>query len=401
MLPIALGLAATVVCIYLAFWCVVAALGASTLTCLVLSVFNVVASLAAPVSGGAALAANLAVSAGMLGVAILLALGTYFFAKLLVMLVVWTTRAIQKRSRRKGVGARSSAYPSMPMPPMNGNGSKERRLLPAWSILLIAGIVMVVASGCTALGATAAAGGPDQLLAQARTSEDTPAQVFVGSDVNTIDLTTDLQPAAWMPRVTVAPSPDENIYVYSNDPRAGSMLYWGEETQIRGELEGSTLSVAAHAERTFVLQSFLSAIESSSRIDANTVRILVPQNWKGAIVCDEAQSFLQLGAGDADRAPLSINGPIVIANAENVLLDRLEAPSIEVSAWRVTALRVQADTLAVNEGRTTGYAWLHDVAVDQLIVGGELVETSNVDAGAVEVGTRTRLSKAEVSVERA
>lgn len=400
LLPVALGLGAAVLCVYLAFWCVVVALGASALACLVMGVFNVVASFVTPVSGEAALVANLALSAAALGAAILIALGAYFLAKLLVMLVVWTARAIQKRPRQRTVETKSNAYPSMPMPPMDRNTPKQRRPLPGWGILLIAGIVMVVAAGCTVLGAMAAAGGPAQLLAQARTTEDTPAAVFVGTDVDTIDLTTNPQRMGWLPNISVAPSPDANIYVYSNDPRAGGMLYWGEEIQVRGQLESSTLSLSARTEGIFVLQPFISAIESAARINANNVQILVPQNWKGTIVCNEAQSTLQIGAGDGGQTSLRVDGSIAITNAEHVVLDSLEASSIEVAAWRVTGLYVQADTLTVNEGLANGRAWLHDVTTDRLVVGGESVETSNVEAEAIEAAASTRLHEAEVSYDR-
>ena len=101
LLPVAAGLAAAALCLYLSLWCAAVALGAAALACLLVGLLNVAACIVAPVGGTPALIANLAFSVAAWGAAALLALGTYYFAKLLVMLVVWSTRAIQGRSARK------------------------------------------------------------------------------------------------------------------------------------------------------------------------------------------------------------------------------------------------------------------------------------------------------------
>ena len=393
-LPIAVCLASAVLCVYLSFWCVVVGLGASALACVVSALFNIVACFMTP-AAAPALVADLAFSAGLLGIAIVLGLGTFFLAKLLVMLVVWTVRAIQNRGARRRSStapvAPAKEYASMPLPPMATEASR-RKSLPAWAVLLITGVVVIVAAGCTAFGAMVAAGGPEQLAALAHPRNDEPILTAKGFSVDTIDLTINEQRSGRTPSITVSTSPDENIYVYDNDLLVGGTLFWGDAVRVQPSCTGSTLELGATTTHVFAMQTFLGALATETHPDAGRVRIQVPQGWEGTIVCSNAVSNLYIGnIADGPIEPLRIDGSIVIERAEYVALSQLACDAITVDARNVWASELDVNTLAVNEDLTNGHARLYNINAKRLSVGGAFAELSGVEATTFEASTRTEL----------
>ena len=161
LIPVALGLAGAVVCAYLSLWVVDVAVVLGALVCAAACVLVAITCFVAPVGSAAVMTATVALVVGLAALAVLLAIGSYFFGKLLVMLVVWPVRALQRRTARKRegasgrVGASAAAaqpkrdYPSMPMPPMAGAGeqtARRRRSVPLWGMLAIGSAVLGLAA---------------------------------------------------------------------------------------------------------------------------------------------------------------------------------------------------------------------------------------------------------------
>lgn len=388
LLPVAVGVAASLFAVYLVFWAVVVVLAAAALSCVGLGVLNIMASIVEPASTTPALVANLAFSAGSFGLAILLALGTYFLAKLLVMLVTWSSRAIRQR-RGKTAPAAPKAYPSMPMPPMDG-ATPKRRALPGWALSLIIGIVVVIVSGITALGAMFAAGGPEELAAQAYSSR-TPQELTVkGFAVDTIDLSLSASSQGWTPAISVGLSPDDDIHVIGNDPASGGVLYWGSDTFVSGVQNGSVLSLSAQRTMHFSVQTALSALHSANGY-YNRVRVLIPQDWEGSIICDD--SGARITASDHTQEPLRIDGSIAIAHASDVYLSDIEANAITVAGLHVVMANLQAQELSVNEGALSGQGFLTNVVAGQLSLGGQRVKLSQVEAQHIETAPSTTVTQ--------
>lgn len=384
LLPVALGLASALFATYIAFWSIVVMLGALALACVGTGVLNIVASIAEPVSATPALVANIAFSAGSFGLAVLLALGAYFLAKLLVMLVVWSVRAIRQRGD-KTPPATSKAYPSMPMPPMNG-ATRKTKALPGWALLLIVGVIVVIVSGITALGAMFAAGGPEELGAQAYRSRAPQELTVKGFAVDIIDLSLDASNQSWKPAVSVGISPDDDIHVIGNDPASGGMLYWGDNTFVSGVQSGSELSLSARYTTHFTMQTALSALYGASGSN-NRVRILIPQDWKGSIVCNDPTARITV-SGYAQES-LCIDGPITIARASDVYLTELEANTVTVTGSHAVIANLRTQELSVNEGALLGQGYLINVTADQLNLGGQKIKLLQVEAEHVETSSST------------
>ena len=161
LIPVALGLAGAVVCAYLSLWVADVAVVLGALVCAAACVLVAITCFVAPVGSAAVRTATVALVVGLAALAVLLAIGSYFFGKLLVMLVVWPVRALPRRAARKRegasgrVGASTAAaqpkrdYPSMPMPPMAGaeeQAARRRRSMPLWGMLAIGSAVLGLAA---------------------------------------------------------------------------------------------------------------------------------------------------------------------------------------------------------------------------------------------------------------
>ena len=417
LLPFALGLAAAVLCAYLSLWCAVVGVGMAALGCLLFGMINIAASIAAPAAGTPALIANLAISLGAWGLAILLALGTYYFAKLLVMLVVWSVRAIQRQINRKNQApvppsasdAKAKEYPSMPMPPMAGDVRKTKRprTLPAAAVAAILACIVVLVSGVTAFGAMMAAGGPEELCSMARSESDARTLMVRGTAIDEIDLSSTGTYDSWLPMVSLGISPDDNVWVIANDPLAGGMMQWGSEAVVRPSIEGSALVLRAAEERFFSMQTVLSAFDST-RGSSNTVQVLVPQEWQGSIVCNNPQVGVAANLGTHDysrmpsttRNPLAIDGPIDIQSARWIHFADVTASKIAVNSLDIALVRTEADTISVNEGRVAGIAYLNDVTANRLTLGGREATLGDLDVpnATTIVDPKTEVHKIDESV---
>ena len=396
LLPVAAGLAAAALCLYLSLWCAVVALGAAALACLLVGLLNVAACIVAPVGGTPALIANLAFSVAAWGAAALLALGTYYFAKLLVMLVVWSPRAIQGRSARKyqapippnAATPRTKEYPSMPMPPMAGDVQppKRPRRLPAPAAAAILACIAMLVAGATAFGAMVAAGGPEELCAMARSDASARTMMVRGDSVDEIDLSSTGTHGTWLPTVALGISPDNNIWVVANDPLAGGMMRWGSDAVVRPSIEGSALVLRAANESFFSMQTFLGALDGT-RSSIYTVQVLVPQEWRGNIACDNPEVSVSANLGMLDytsvlatvRNPLVMDGSVDIQSAKWVHLADVRAGEVTANSLDVNLVRVEADTISVNEGRVAGIAYLKDIAADRLTLGGRAATLAELD----------------------
>ncbi len=421
LIPVALGLAGAVVCAYLSLWVADVAVVLGALVCAAACVLVAITCFVAPVGSAAVMTATVALVVGLAALAVLLAIGSYFFGKLLVMLVVWPVRALQRRAARKRegasgrVGASTAAaaqpkrdYPSMPMPPMAGAGeqtARRRRSMPLWGMLAIGSAVLGLAALLCGFGVLAAVGGPERLLEEAGVSERVPLLDVDADEVDTIDLTVPAESLRYVGGVSVGVSPDDQIHVvgWSNDMTG--TLYWGDVVGVQGSLSGSTVSLHPVEYRIWSIQNPFTSFNTAYRYGSGgQVVVLVPQDWQGDIVCDSEGDYLDVtidhhivrasapavysSAGD----PLRIAGDIDIAASGSATLDGVIADTVSVEAPHVGLYDVEADELDVNAQTGRGRAEVYRTEVEGTAeLGGRQVIVDGLSAGNVETGETTQI----------
>ena len=420
LIPVALGLAGAVVCAYLSLWVADVAVVLGALVCAAACVLVAITCFVAPVGSAAVMTATVALVVGLAALAVLLAIGSYFFGKLLVMLVVWPVRALQRRAARKRegtsgrVGASAAAaqpkrdYPSMPMPPMAGAGeqtARRRRSMPLWGMLAIGSAVLGLAALLCGFGVLAAVGGPERLLEEAGVSERVPLLDVDADEVDTIDLTVPAESLRYVGGVSVGVSPDDQIHVvgWSNDMTG--TLYWGDVVGVQGSLSGSTVSLHPVEYRIWSIQNPFTSFNTAYRYGSGgQVVVLVPQDWQGDIVCDSEGDYLDVtidhhivrasapavysSAGD----PLRIAGDIDIAASGSATLDGVIADTVSVEAPHVGLYDVEADELDVNAQTGRGRAEVYRTEVEGTAeLGGRQVIVDGLSAGNVETGETTQI----------
>lgn len=425
LLPVAVGLAGTVVFAYLSLWMADVVLVAGAFACVAASVLIAVTCFVAPVGSAAVMTATVALVVGLAALAVLLAVGSYFFGKLLVMLVVWPVRALRRRADRKRAGtAPSSAaqpkrdYPSMPMPPTvdasaQGQPARGRRGLPIWGAFTIGAAILALAALLTGFGVLAAVGGPEPLLEEAGISDQMPVLRIDADGVDTIDLTVPAESAQDVRKVVVGISPDEQIHVIGWCGGVTGTLYWGSSVGAQGSLDGSTVTLVPIERRTWSVQNPFTSLNTAYRYsDDARVTVLVPQDWKGDIVCNAQESPLEVRidrrtlqsdggvyyfAGDD---PLRIDGDVDL-RAGSVDLDSLTAGSVSVEATSVGIYDVRADSLSVNAEADHGRAEVYRTEVAGTVeLGGGQVIVDGLSAESVETDASTRIVE-EKPVEEA
>lgn len=415
LIPVALGLAGAVVCAYLSLWVADVAVVLGALVCAAACVLVAITCFVAPVGSAAVMTATVALVVGLAALAVLLAIGSYFFGKLLVMLVVWPVRALQRRAARKRGEVPSGStpqpkrdYPSMPMPPMAGAGeqtARRRRSMPLWGMLAIGSAVLGLAALLCGFGVLAAVGGPERLLEEAGVSERVPLFDVDADKVDTIDLTIPTESLRYVCGVSVGVSPDDQIHVVGWCADMTGTLYWGDVVGVQGSLSGSTVSLHPVEYRGWSVQNPFTSFNTAYRYGSGRqVVVLVPQGWQGDIVCESEGDYLDVAidhhivrasapavyssAGD----PLRIAGDIDIAASGSATLDGVIADTVSVEAPHVGLYDVEADELDVNAQTGRGRAEVYRTEVEGTAeLGGRQVIVDGLSAGNVETGKTTQI----------
>ncbi len=428
LLPVVLGAAVCVVAAYLCLWVANAALAASSIVFALFGGLVVASCFIAPAATGTVAAAIGALAVGSIGTAVLLAIGTYFFGKLLVMLVVWPVRGLKRRSAAKrgqprpktgpASGATAAAgYPSMPMPPMGKNDSGRRggrrRRMPLWGEFAVVAAVLAIGAPCVGLGAVAAAGGPEQLLAQAGVSDVIPLLAVDGDEVDTIDLTPPAEAEGRLASISMGTSPDDNVYVRGWCEGAYGLMFWGDRGfgLVEAVQDGRTVRLAAERSPAVTVQNLLTVLGTEYVYgESDQVVVLVPEGWEGDVVCADGSVRIVAGGastGDAlgwegEQLPntgLTIDGDVELG-ADVVNLVHVQANAVDLVARYVNMYEVDAETLSVNAGEARGQAYIANTKVGgDVELGGQQVTVDGLAAQNVDVGERTRLVE-EAPVEK-
>ncbi len=418
LLPVAIGTAACVVAAYVCLWVADVVLALSSIAFMLFAGLVVTSCFVAPAATGTVAVATGALVAGALGMAVLVAVASYFFGKLLVMLIVWPARGLKRRSAAKQArraaeqgrtaGRAAADYPSMPMPPsVSGDAAAadragRRRRMPLWGEFSIVAGVLVIGAFCAGMGAVTAAGGPEGLLEQAGVSETVPLLAVNGDEVDTIDLTL---PTGRSWRIALGTSPDGNVYVRGWDAGMYGFFYWGDIDTVAGVQNGSTVRLEASEGRKAAIQNPFSMM-GTQYVYGGTEKIvvLVPEGWEGDIVCSGdsfSSTYIRTGAfaqdalgweGDRDAdTKLVVDGDIDV-RAAAVSLAWVEANAVDVTAPNVSLYELDAAELSVNVGQTYGRTSVDRTEVaGAAAFGGSQVEVDGLTAASVDLDERTYL----------
>lgn len=405
LIPVAAGIVMALLGAYLSLWCADIGLAVASLAGVFLGGLGIVSCIVAPPASVPVGIATGALIVGALSATVLLAIATYFFGKLLVMLVVWSVRGIGALVRRRGGKApvqakRGDAYPSMPMPPMaDGRASKRGGRLPLWGAFAIVAATLGLTSVFAGLGAMAAAGGPEQLLEQAGLGSEVHVLSVDADKVDTIDLSLSVAPAQKHVRVAIGVSPDDEIHVTGWSPAVFGWFYAGDLSQPYGELDGSTVRLAQTSAHGMSIQNPLTALnviyQRSGRL-AGDVEVLIPQGWNGSVVCSGGAGFsvyttrVWSQSYDTDRsAVLQIEGDIVL-DCRDVQLRGIAAHRIAVNANNIGLSEATARDVSLNESRSYGTVSAIDVTVSgALCLGGATAYITNVESRTLDVRAGT------------
>ena len=395
LLPFACGIACAVATAYLCLWVADLCLGVGALACMFIGALSIVACVVAPASGVLATVANVAVIAGFFGTTILLAIATYLFAKLLVMLVVWIVRAIKGRAGRARTTATVSAkeYPSMPMPPM-AEKERPRRRMPLWGVAAIGSTVVVLASVCTVLGTIAVAGGPEGLAEQAGYSLKGETHSFDASVVDRIEISDAPQENGsrqghYFYRVYLGVSADDQVHVVEPDGDV-ALMAWGSVVNADARQVGSTVNVTVGAHEGPIFANPVASLDTiAGGPYSNWLRVYVPQGWKGTISVNSATAQVEAMPFREAEEKLSIDGNLEL-HADNITLTGVDANAAELTAdaVRLDGVSIEGE-LQVNEGKTLGWALLDGVEAKRGVFGGDQVHVIESEIGTIkaEAGT--------------
>ncbi len=390
-----LATVANVAVIALCLWVADLCLGVGALACMFIGALSIVACVVAPASGVLATVANVAVIAGFFGTTILLAIATYLFAKLLVMLVVWIVRAIKGRAGRARTTATVSAkeYPSMPMPPM-AEKERPRRRMPLWGVAAIGSTVVVLASVCTVLGTIAVAGGPEGLAEQAGYSLKGETHSFDASVVDRIEISDAPQENGsrqghYFYRVYLGVSADDQVHVVEPDGDV-ALMAWGSVVNADARQVGSTVNVTVGAHEGPIFANPVASLDTiAGGPYSNWLRVYVPQGWKGTISVNSATAQVEAMPFREAEEKLSIDGNLEL-HADNITLTGVDANAAELTAdaVRLDGVSIEGE-LQVNEGKTLGWALLDGVEAKRGVFGGDQVHVIESEIGTIkaEAGT--------------
>ena len=424
LLPVACGVACAVVSLYLCLWVVDLCLGIVALACVFVGALSIVACMVSPATGILATVANVAVIAGFFGMAVLMAIATYFFGKLLVMLVAWSVQAVRDRAGRTRDAAPvpPKEYPSMPMPPMAGGvagaagsaGEKPRRRMPLWGVAAIGSTVVVLASAFTVLGTIGAAGGPEELAEQAGSSLRGEAYSFDADAVDRIEVGdapygNDGSQGRHFYHVYLGVSSDDQIHVVEPDGET-AMMFWGSVTDVDARQVGSTVDVMVDAHEELVFANPVASFAAMAGDPYRTrLRIYVPQGWKGTITVNSATAQVEAMPLIMGSQELAIDGNLEL-RANSIDLVGVSANTAELTAETIGLQEVSIkEELQVNQGQARGWAWLSGVEAKRGAFGGEQVRVTDCEIGTVEANVGTTVDEArdeqegreEPAVERA
>ena len=413
LIPVAFGVAAALIGAYLSLWAGVACLGAGSVCCILFGGLCIVTTVASPVASVPVTVACMALIVGSLSLAVLAAVAAYFCGKLLVMLVVWAVRGISRAiRRRRGAdraagqpAARRTDYPSMPMPPMADGPPEKRRGMPVWAKFTIFTAVLALCAAIAGVSAMAVAGGPEKLLGQAGVSKYVPVLAVDGSEVDTIDLSApDGADDRAALSVSIATSPDGNVYVVGSNPAASGSMFWGSIETIGGAVDDSAIKLETTTADGMVVQNFFTMLNTIYRCNGiGDALVLVPEDWQGDVVCNGGGTLYSWTGGglrtpvDGTRRGVRIDGDIDV-QVDDTWLDNIEADAVRIDAEYATLTGVRADEVSVNEGtQHDGSAYLADIDVaGSLRIGGRAVSLGdNVDAGTIQIDDGTRTERAE------
>lgn len=369
LIPVAIGLAAALVCVYVSLWACVAALGAASLSCAVVAVVIAITLFAAPPATVTVGVATVGLIVGALGLTVLLAILAYAFGKLLVYLVIWMLRPVRRSLARKRAEREAAVkqYPSMPVPPMPVAAAapapaQKRAGFPLWGKFAIVSVLLALVGGGMVLGAVAQTGSLERLVRQAGSNSLVHELALDADQVTTIDLsareytTSDANEAVIgftlggggstdYHSVGIGVSPDDKIHIL------GSAQVWGmvfqssvEYTVVQPVLDGQTVRLEEELVPSgFTIQNPFAAMSYSG-----TVRVLIPQGWEGTIVCDDETTVIQrdysryLG-NNSHTTRLEIDGAIDL-RAASIGLSNVSATSMDLEAagdepaWNTIAL---------------------------------------------------------------
>ena len=409
LLPVACGVACAVVSLYLCLWVVDLCLGIVALACVFVGALSIVACMVSPATGMLATVANVAVIAGFFWMAVLMAIATYFFGKLLVMLVVWSVRAVRGRAGRTRDAAPVSPkeYPSMPMPPMDGGGTgtagsageKPRRRMPLWGVAAIGSTVVVLASAFTVLGTIGAAGGPEELAEQAGSSLRGEAHGFDASTVDRIEVGNapygnGSDQGRHFYHVYLGVSSDNQIHVVEPNGET-AMMFWGSVADVDARQVGSTVDVTVDAHDELVFANPVASFGAMAGDPYRTrLRIYVPQGWKGAIAVNSATAQVEAMPLIMGSQELAIDGNLEL-RANSIDLVGVSANAAELTAETIGLQAVSIkEELQVNQGQARGWAWLSKVDAKRGAFGGEQVHVTDCEIGTVEANVGTTVDEA-------
>ncbi len=408
LLPVACGIACAVATAYLCLWVADLCLGVGALVCMFVGALSIVACVVAPASGVLATVANVAVIAGFFGTAILLAIATYLFGKLLVMLVVWSVRAVRGRTghARDAVPVSPKEYPSMPMPPMAGGvagsvesaGERPRRRMPLWGAAAIGSTVVVLASVCTVLGTIAVAGGPEGLAEQAGHSLKGEAHSFDASVVDRIEVgnaphENGSSQERYFYRVYLGVSSDDQIHVIEPDGET-VLMFWGGVASVDARQSGPTVDITVDVHEELAFANPVASLDTiAGGPYSNWLRIYVPEGWKGTIAVTSATAQVTARPLITGSQVLAIDGNLEL-RAHGIDLVGVSANAAELTAEAIGLQEVSVEgELQVNQGQARGWAWLSKVDAKRGVFGGEQVHVTGCEIGAIKADAGTTVDE--------
>ena len=371
LVPVAIGLAAALVGVYVTLWCCAIALAVVSLGCAAVAVVFVISLFVAPPATAAVGVGTAGLIVGALGLTVLFAILAYASGKLLVYLVIWCVRPIRRKMARRRAQreATTKQYPSMPVPPMPVatpvSTEPARMKFPLWGKFAIVATVLSLVGGGLVLGAAISAGSFEALVREAGSNGPVRELVVDGNDVSTIDLSGQPFKTAGdyvigfsiggggnidYNNVAIGVSPDDKIHVRGSSQTWGMIFQRNDSyTLLQPALDGDTVYLEGQlVPAGFTIQNPFAALAYDG-----VTHVMIPQNWKGMITCDSDATLIFRDAshylGNHYAATLTIDGELNL-RAGLVSLAYINAASMDLEASKdqVSFSEVYLDSISTS-----------------------------------------------------
>ena len=409
LIPVAIGLIATLIGVYVALWFGAAALAMASLGSAAIAVIFVISLFAAPPATAAVGVGTAGLIVGALGLTVLLALLTYAFGKLLVYLVIWCVRPMRRAAARRRAQreAETKQYPSMPVPPMPvaapAAATQGRAKFPLWGKFAIVATLLSLIGGGMVLGAVVSTGSMEALVREAGLNGPVRELTLDATDITTIDLssqaykTTGSYPigfsiggggSADYNHVSIGVSPDNRIHVRGAAQMWGAIFQRNEPyTLTQPIVDGDTMRLESQQ----VAGGFTIQNPFASMAYDGSVHVLIPRNWKGTVTCDDSSTVISRDSthylGNRYSSPVTIDGTL-----------DLRAGSVSLAYFSAASMSLEATGM---EHVSWGGVYLDSVSASgEIKVGGPRALLRNVDAtGGLVIDPDTRISHPSADAE--